>query len=100
MTNTVKIIVEVEAEPGQPLGELTDELCADIRRSWPSGHRRCGRAGRHPSLEPVMQTNEREYLTCKRCRRELRSWPLQRGGQCAPKDWVYCIAEPVVDVPK
>lgn len=36
MTNTVKIIVEVEAEPGQPLGELTDELCADIRRSWPS----------------------------------------------------------------
>jgi len=30
-------------------------------------------------------------MICPRCKREVHSWPLDRGDRCAPKDWVHCI---------
>lgn len=30
---------------------------------------------------------------CPVCGRELRPWPLYRGRNCSPRDWVYCIRE-------
>lgn len=33
-------------------------------------------------------------MTCERCGREMRPWPLKRGDRCSPKDWVACIRQP------
>lgn len=33
-------------------------------------------------------------VTCPRCKREARGWPLKRADLCSPKHWVYCIRDP------
>jgi hypothetical protein len=35
-----------------------------------------------------------EAMTCEKCKRECRPWPLRRPNRCSPKDWAMCIRWP------
>ena len=65
-------------------------------RALPSERRHVGMDGRAYVLgydQALGTVLEPVAVTCDRCKREMRPWPLRRADVCSPKDWAYCIRQ-------